>query len=199
MQDHYFSENPSTKSAPSTITLKARDVEVRLHVDKGVFSAREIDKGTQILLEADTPPSCVGDLLDIGCGYGPIAITLATRYPDRQIWAVDINDRAIALTQQNAQSLGLANIKACRPEEVPDDVRFAGVYSNPPIKVGNAVLHGLLLRWLRVLQAEGTAFLVVHKHLGSDSLARWLVANDFDVERMLSIRGYRVLRVEHRS
>lgn len=109
------------------------------------------------------------------------------------MWAVDVNERARALTAANADAAGLTNVRVCAPEELPEDLRFSTVWSNPPIRVGKAALHELLLRWLRRL--DGSAVLVVQRHLGSDSLARWLSEQGYGVERLLSRAGYRLLEV----
>ena len=173
------------------------DVSLSLATDRGVFSADAVDPGTKLLLmEAVSVPEGPVDLLDLGCGYGPIAVTLASRAPAATVWAVDVNSRARALTAENAVAAGVGDrVRVSSPDEVPAEVRFAGIWSNPPIKVGNEVLHGMLMGWLPRLNEGAAAWLVVHKHLGSDSLARWLGEQGFSVERVCSRSGYRVLRV----
>jgi 16S rRNA G1207 methylase RsmC len=111
---------------------------------------------------------------------------------------VDVNRRAVALTAANAASLGLANVRAVTPDEVPGDVRFRAIWSNPPIRIGKAALQEILGIWLPRLEPTGRAWLVVHKHLGSDSLASWLAAEGWSVERAASRKGYRILSVGHR-
>jgi 16S rRNA G1207 methylase RsmC len=193
MSEHYFSARPTTPSAPRTVRLELSDLAIDLRTDAGVFSAERIDPGTRIMLEHAPLPTVRGDVLDLGCGYGPIAATIANRRKRTTVWAVDVNTRALELTRANAAERG--NVRVCTPDEVPGDVRFAGIYSNPPIKVGKAVLHEMLLRWLPRLLPAGAAYLVVQKHLGSDSLARWLAEQGFPTTRLTSHRGYRVLAV----
>lgn len=173
--------------------LHLPDLDLTLHTDSGVFSGGRVDRGTRILLEHAPMPPRRGPLLDLGCGYGPIALTLATRRRRLPVWAVDVNDRALALTRENAADLG--NVTVARPEEVPADVEFAGIYSNPPIRSGKATLHGLMQTWLPRLAPEGRAYLVVHKHLGSDSFADWLTSSGWPTTRLVSVQGYRVLEV----
>jgi 16S rRNA (guanine1207-N2)-methyltransferase len=198
-QPHYFSPAPTTASRPATVRLDLPDLSVTLRTDRGVFSAGRIDPGTKLLLlEAPAPPK-EGDLLDLGCGYGPVAVTLATRAPHATVWAVDVNERALALTRANADAAGLANVRAVAPDDVPDDVRFAAIWSNPPVRIGKAALHGLLDRWLPRLRPDGSALLVVQKHLGADSLHRWLRDRGWRVERRASRMGYRILAVERGS
>ena len=193
MSDHYFSENPDVERNPRSIDVRLPDLSYTLTADAGVFASGGLDKGTKVLLERNDLPSAEGDLFDIGCGYGPIAVTLARRFPDRRVWAVDVNERALELTRENARQL--SNVHVCAPDDLPDDVRFGGIYSNPPIRIGKEALHALLLRWLPRLEERASAFLVVHKHLGSDSLAKWLGTQGFEVRRLGSSSGFRVLQV----
>lgn len=167
----------------------------------GVFSPERIDTGTQVLLAAAPSPPPGGDLLDLGCGWGPIALTLALESPHATVWAVDVNERALDLVRANAENLSIANINAARPEDVPDTVEFMTVWSNPPIRVGKNELHGLLEKWLPRLEPECDGWLVVQRNLGSDSLHRWLQATlprDFSVIRAATSKGYRVLRTRRR-
>ena len=139
-----------------------------------------------------------GALLDLGCGYGPIACVLATAAPAATVWAVDVNQRALDLVRANAERVGAADrIRAVEPDEVPPDVRFAEIWSNPPIRIGKQELHAMLARWLPRLEPGGTAWLVVARHLGGDSLAQWLREGGWRVERHASQKGFRVLRLSH--
>ena len=193
---HYFDDAPAAPSRPGQVGLKLPDFEATLAVDRGVFSAGGIDPGTVELLRAPTATPETGDLLDLGCGYGPIAVTLAHRCPGATVWAVDVNERALGLVEANAAALGFADrIRAVTPDSVPDAVNFAGIWSNPPIRVGKAALHELLLRWLPRLEPGGSAWLVVQKHLGADSLAAWLEGSGRPVRRVGSRKGYRILEV----
>jgi 16S rRNA (guanine1207-N2)-methyltransferase len=195
MGDHYFSTAPSVPSHPVTVELRLPDMELSLLADRGVFSGSKVDVGTMALLKESPPPPPSGDLLDLGCGYGPIACVLGRRSPAARVWAVDVNERALELTSSNAGSNGLPNVKAARPDEVPSSVVFSGIWSNPPVRVGKTALHDLLSTWLARLAEEATAWLVVNRHLGSDSLAAWLESQGWDVRRKASKSGYRVLQV----
>jgi 16S rRNA (guanine1207-N2)-methyltransferase len=193
---HYFSRSPDVASRPSTVRLGLPDVSLELRTDRGVFSAARIDPGTRYLLtEAPAPPTG-GHLADVGCGYGPIALTLATRSPGATVWAVDVNERALELTRANAAAAGLSNVRVATPNEVPADVRLAALWSNPPVRVGKAALHDLLDSWLGRLDSAGMALLVVQKNLGADSLHRWLETRDWSVTRLGSRIGYRLLEVK---
>jgi len=192
----YFEPDPHVASRPRTVDLVLPDSTLHLQTDRGVFSAAAVDPGTKLLLlESGAPPPGPVDLLDLGCGYGPIALTLARRSPDATVWAIDVNRRALDLCAANATTNGLQNVRAVEPHDVPDDVRFAGIWSNPPIRIGKAALHELLLRWLAKLEAGGAAWFVVQKHLGSDSLAAWLTEQGWPTTRRVSRSSYRVLEV----
>ncbi len=192
---HYFDERPSVPSASSVIDVSLPDIAFTLSTDRGVFSHGRVDTGTMLLLQRAPAPAPHGDLLDLGCGAGPIALTLALRAPDATVWAVDVNERARELTASNAERNGIGNVVVAAPEDVPDHLSFATIWSNPPIRIGKDALHELLLRWLGRLAPDGRAVLVVQKHLGSDSLQRWLSVNGWPAERIASRAGFRLLAI----
>ncbi len=136
-----------------------------------------------------------GHLLDLGAGSGAMAMTMARRSPDATVWAVDVNARARDLCRRNAARNNLTNIRVAAPDEVPDDLRFSTIWSNPPIRIGKPALRELLLTWLARLTDDGTATLVVQKHLGADSLQRWLTFEGHPTERIASKSGFRLLSV----
>jgi 16S rRNA (guanine1207-N2)-methyltransferase len=182
-----------------SVHLAGRDVE--LTTSNGIFSPERVDVGTQVLLGNVPTPPPGGHLLDLGCGWGPIALTLAMESPRSTVWAVDVNQRALDLVRRNAEALGLTNVNAVTPDDVPADVSFMTVWSNPPIRVGKNELHGMLLHWLPRLEPGTDAWLVVQRNLGSDSLHRWLQAElpeGFAVSRAATSKGFRVLRARKR-
>jgi 16S rRNA (guanine1207-N2)-methyltransferase len=191
---HYFDEEPTAGSSPREVDLLLPDVHLHLRTDRGVFGHDRIDAGTKLLLLRAPAPPPHGDLLDLGCGTGALALTMARRAAGATVWAVDVNERARSLCAANARDNDIGNVRVCSPDEVPVEIRFASMWSNPPIRIGKAALHDLLSRWLGRLTDDGYAVMVVHKHLGSDSLQAWLSANGFPTERLASSSGYRVLR-----
>ena len=195
MGQQYFAARPDARSDEGTVRVRLPDLDLELTTDRGVFAGHRLDAGTDTLLRRGEQIVPDGAVLDLGCGYGPIAVVLARRNPDAVVWAVDVNERARDLCARNTRDIGLANVRVAAPDDVPDDVRFAAIWSNPPIRIGKVALHALLLRWLGRLTPGGTAHLVVHKHLGSDSLARWLAEQGFTVVRRASHQGYRLLDV----
>ena len=192
-QDHYFTAEPKAASRPLRVRAVLPDRTLELVSDRGVFAHGHLDRGTEILLRTIPPPPAHGDILDLGCGYGPIAITVALRAPGARVWATDINRRARELTVRNAEAAGLSNVRVAAPEEIPAAMRFAAVYSNPPVRLGKQPLHELLETWLDRLEPDGIAYLVVQRHLGADTLAAWLAAQGCAVQRLRSRQGYRVL------
>jgi 16S rRNA (guanine1207-N2)-methyltransferase len=196
--EHYFSPAPGTASRPAAVRLTLPDLTVDLATDAGVFSPSRVDPGTKLLLTELPEPSTWPDgvVVDVGAGYGPIAVTLALRAPGREVWAVEVNERARELCRTNAAAVGVTGrVRVIAPEEVPPDLQVGMVVSNPPIRIGKAALHELISGWLARLGPRSDAWLVVQKHLGADSLARWLTEQGHDVERTRSRQGYRILRV----
>jgi 16S rRNA G1207 methylase RsmC len=195
-QPHYFTGSPAPDAERRLISVTLAGATVDVEVASGVFSPGRLDPGTAVLLRTVPPPPESGNLLDLGCGWGPLALTLALSAPDATVWAVDASERALDLMARNAARLGLTNIRAALPADVPADVRFEGLWSNPPIRIGKSALHEMLRHWLPRVLPEHGAWLVVAKQLGADSLARW-IADDLGarVERSTSDKGFRVLHV----
>ena len=175
MTDHYFTDAPAaTEGERRTVPVTLAGREVTVETAGGIFSPAGLDKATAILLDEVPEPPSAGDLLDIGCGWGPIALTLALRSPGATVWAVDVTERALELTRRNAAALGLDNVRAARPDEVPADTPFATIWSNPPIRIGKPAVHELLRTWLPRLAPGADAHLVIGKNLGADGYARWI-------------------------
>ncbi|KAA9393610.1 methyltransferase [Kocuria coralli] len=232
MTAHYFTtpEGPETRSE---LEIELRGRSVRVATSAGVFSPRALDKGTAVLLDAVPAPEG-HEFLDLGCGWGPLTLAMGLAARDRlasgsgsasadddgadvplgipggeesgpRITAVDVNERSLALTRDNAVAVGLA-VEALLPGEVPADRLFDTMWSNPPIRIGKEALHELLLHWLPRLSPAGAAWMVVQKNLGADSLQKWLLqalpertGQEWTVERISSSRGFRVLKVSRRS
>jgi 16S rRNA (guanine1207-N2)-methyltransferase len=193
---HYSDEHPGVPSRRASFPLRVGARELVLESDRGVFARGQLDTGTAVLLRKAPMPTH-GTVLDLGAGYAPIALAIAASAPDCIVYAVEVNDRALTLVRDNAAANEIGNVRACRPDEVPADVVFDHLYSNPPIRVGKATLHAVLRQWLPRLSPTGTAYLVVQRHLGADSLHSWLEDEGYRVVRLASSKGYRVLSVAH--
>jgi 16S rRNA (guanine1207-N2)-methyltransferase len=199
LSEHYFSPRPLTPHRPGLVRVVLPDVYLELATDAGVFSPGRLDPGTRLLLDEAPAPPPAGDLLDLGCGYGPIACVLAKRAPDATVWAVDVNERALELCARNADAAGLPNVRCVTPDDPGVPSRLAGIWSNPPVRIGKAALHELLSAWLGRLAPGGQAYLVAGRNLGADSLHRWLAEQGWLVKRRAARSGYRLLQVEFLS
>ena len=198
---HYFSAAPSGPDHRRPLLVALAGQQRDLVTSGGIFSPDRLDKGTAVLL-SEVPPPTGSNLLDIGCGWGPLALTMALQTPQADVVAIDVNERSLELTRENARRLNLINVTAVLPEDVSADLSFDTIWSNPPIRVGKEALHELLLRWLPRLAPGGIAWLVVQKNLGADSLQRWLAAelpSDYDVDRAATAKSFRILRVTRSS
>jgi 16S rRNA (guanine1207-N2)-methyltransferase len=194
--DHYFSAEPTSADVRRTVEARIWGREYTFTTATGVFSRDRLDLGTSVLLREVEPPSKGGTILDLGTGYGPIACALAVESPAAQVWAVDVNTRALELTAENAKAAGVADrVHPALVDDVPEDLRFDEIWSNPAIHIGKPELHKMLLHWLARLAPGGVGWFVVGKNLGADSLQRWLTDRGYPCERVASAKGFRVLRV----
>ncbi len=200
MSSQYFAEQPAAAHRPGTVHVVLGDLHLALATDSGVFSAGRLDPGTRFLLEAAPAPPAAGDVLDLGCGYGPLALALASRAPAATVWAVDVNRRAVELCERNARQAGLANARCVAVDDagtgasqLPD--RYDLIWSNPPIRIGKPALHAMLACWLARLAPGAAGYLVVQRNLGADSLQRWLDQAGWAASRFAARAGYRILEV----
>lgn len=195
---HYFSAQPSGSFTPTEIQVRLAHKDYTVVTAGGIFSPEHIDAGTEALLYSVPTPPTTGILLDIGCGWGPLALTMALESPEASVYAVDVNERAVELTRMNAARLGLNNITTASPDALPADLRFDAMWSNPPIRVGKAELHAIMQQWIPRLAPGGIAYLVVAKHLGADSFEKWLgteFAETHTVTREDTRKGFRIIAV----
>ncbi len=195
MPDHYFTAEPASPSERRELAVTLAGRRVHVETAGGVFSSDRLDPGTTVLLDHAAPPPPTGLLVDLGCGWGPLALSLALHSPGARVMAVDVNRRALELTRRNAERLGLAGVVVATPEEAAaliGDTPIDLIWSNPPIRVGKGALHAMLMEWLGRLAPHGRAELVVARNLGADSLQRW-IAGSMRCERVASSRGFRVL------
>lgn len=193
MDEHYFTADPSVAFARAEVSADLWGLPLTWETGSGTFAHGRLDIGTAVLFRHTAAPG-PGTFLDLGCGNGVIGLAVAASDPGADVWAVDVNERALRVANENAANLGLADrFRAVLPDAVPGDVRFDEIWSNPPIRVGKRALHDLLLRWLPRLAPDGRAVMVVGKNLGADSLQRWLGEQGFPTERLASAKGFRIL------
>ncbi len=196
--EQYFAADPQSKDVRRRLHVTLRGNEADVEVSNGVFSGNRLDLGTSVLLRQAPEPPEEGSFLDLGCGWGPIALTLGFESPRAEVWALDVNERALELTKRNAEINGVENVRAVLAADIPSDKTFDLIWSNPPIRVGKEALHELLMSWLPRLNDGGAAYLVVQKNLGSDSLIPWLASHlgeGYEVGKYASSKGFRVIEV----
>ena len=196
-QEHYFSESPDKPATLRDITYEVAGREFAVQAASGTFSASKLDPGTTILLSKFDEFPETGNVLDLGCGWGPISLAIASFSPETTLWALDVNERSMELARKNASKLGLTNVKVVTADKVPQDLKFDAIWSNPPIRIGKAALHDLLKTWLPRLESGGRAMLVVQKQLGADSLLAWIQTEfpELTSSRFSTDKGFRVLEV----
>jgi 16S rRNA (guanine1207-N2)-methyltransferase len=193
MDEHYFTADPSVAFKRAPVHASVWGQELDLVSGSGVFAQGRVDIGTAILFRETEPPA-PGRILDLGCGYGLIGLAAAAAVPGADVTAVDVNERAVLLANENALSLGVADrFRAVTPDAVAADATYDEIWSNPPIRIGKQALHALLLTWLPRLVLGGRAVMVVGKNLGADSLQRWLGEQGYPTVRLASAKGFRVL------
>ena len=200
MGEHYFSNIPTGPERRRTIEVELFGHRVSVETANGVFAGDGLDKATAVLLREVPPPTGNPRILDLGCGWGAIALGLALATPGARIDAVDVNERALALCRDNAGRLGVGKrVRTLYPDQVSTDATYDQIWSNPPIRIGKSALHDLLRTWLARLTPDGVAYLVVGKNLGADTLAAWLISEGFSCTRLASAKGFRVLEVRPRG
>lgn len=194
MAEQYFSADPSVPFERESYETVVWGHRIRLVSGSGVYARGKLDPGTGVLLEEGPPRE--GRILDLGCGYGVIGLSIATASPETTVVGVDVNERAVVLARENAKALGLAERCTFTTGEVEGE--FDEIWSNPPIRIGKEALHALLLQWLPRLKPGGRAVMVVGRNLGSDPLQRWLIEQGYPTERLGSSKGFRVLESRRR-
>jgi 16S rRNA (guanine1207-N2)-methyltransferase len=195
--DHYFSAEPQAEAKSYPIEFEVAGRTIKALGASGTFSANKLDAGTRVLMNLHANFPSRGRVLDLGCGWGPISLALAIQSPELEVFAVDVNQRSLAQTAENAASLGLTNVSTSLESDMSDGQIFDQIWSNPPIRVGKEVLHALMEKYLPMLTFGGSAWMVVQKQLGAESFQKWLTERfrGFEVERVANDKGYRVLRV----
>ncbi len=192
---HYFDQEPISAQLEGAVQLSLPDFSATFVTANNVFSWKKLDTGTKfLLLNVPKPEAPPKNVLDLGCGYGPIAAVMEHRFPGAKVWGIDVNRRAIELAKSNTRS---EETVICAPDEVPEDITFDLIWSNPPIRIGKENLKMVLTRWLGRLHLSGIAYLVINKNLGADSIQKWLENESWETSRLKSLKGYRLLEVKH--
>lgn len=196
--EHYYSEKPSAKSAPQRIHVNINGYDMVFTTDVGVFSKHAVDFGTKLLLESFHFPIIKGPILDVGCGYGPIGLSLAKQAPDRAIIMIDVNERAIELAKKNRQANGVNNVSVMKSDlfENIRDKHFAAILSNPPIRAGKKVVYELFRQAYEHLEPRGEFWIVIQKKQGAPSAKKELISLFGDVDVVNKSKGYFIFRAK---
>ncbi|WP_371018917.1 class I SAM-dependent methyltransferase [Pseudalkalibacillus sp. JSM 102089] len=196
MGEHYYTKNPGVKSSPNKIDVDLRGSKFQFTTDSGVFSKKEIDFGSKLLIESFEEPELEGDIVDVGCGYGPIGISLASEFSNRYFYMLDINERATELAMSNAIKNRVHNLSVMASDQLNavKDKTFASVLTNPPIRAGKQVVHGILQEAYDVLKKGGTLWVVIQKKQGAPSAITKLDEMFEHVETVVKKKGYYILK-----
>ena len=167
---HYFDEEPISTQLEGAVQLSLPDFSATFVTASNVFSWKKLDTGTNFFSSMSQNLNTPKNVLDLGCGYGPIAAVMEHRFPDAKVWGIDVNKEPLSL-RRNTRS---EETVICAPDEVPEDIAFDLIWSNPPVRIGKENLKMVLTRWLGRLHFSGVAYLVINKNLGADSIQKWL-------------------------
>lgn len=195
MSDHYYSEQPQSPHALKTLTITLKNHDLTFTTDSGVFSKDRIDFGTRLLIETFSSDKAQGDLLDLGCGYGPIGITLAKDYPNRHITLSDVNERAVMLAKKNASQNKVSNVEVLQSDGFSNltNKKFAAIITNPPIRAGKKLIYALFAKSIEHLQENGSLWIVIQKKQGAPSAIKYLKSIYSKVEVKARKKGYFII------
>ncbi|WP_416148170.1 class I SAM-dependent methyltransferase [Salipaludibacillus sp. HK11] len=196
MSDHYYSEKPTTKSSQKKISENILNHSFTFQVDRGVFSREGLDYGTRLLIETFRSPEVEGKIADVGCGWGPIGISLAYNYSERHIVMVDINERSVFLSQQNAQLNKVSNVSISQNNLLNGfkEGSFAAILTNPPIRAGKDVVFAIYEQADRMLMNHGELWVVIQKKQGAASTKQKLEELGFELTVENKQKGYLIFR-----
>jgi 16S rRNA (guanine1207-N2)-methyltransferase len=198
LSEHYYSRTQKVESDPKFWDFTLKNNQFRFKTDNGVFSKREVDFGSRLLIESFELPDIDGLLLDVGCGYGPIGLSLAKYYQDRMIHMVDVNGRAIELAKENAELNRIQNVKVYESDCLLNvkEKTFAAILTNPPIRAGKKTVHDIFEQSFEHLTSQGELWVVIQKKQGAPSAIEKLNNLFNHVETIDKSKGYFVIRAQ---
>ncbi|MEH7072354.1 class I SAM-dependent methyltransferase [Neobacillus drentensis] len=198
MSEHYYSRTQKVESDPKYWDYTLKNNTFRFKTDNGVFSKREVDFGSRLLIESFEMPNAEGCLLDVGCGYGPIGLSLAKYYHDRMVHMVDVNERAIELAKVNAELNRIQNVRIYESDRLLNvkENTFAAILTNPPIRAGKKTVHDIFEQSFTHLSAQGELWVVIQKKQGAPSAIEKLNNLFNHVETIDKSKGYFVIRAQ---
>jgi 16S rRNA (guanine1207-N2)-methyltransferase len=198
MSEHYYSRTQNVESDPQYWNYTLRDANFRFKTDNGVFSKKEVDFGSRLLIETFQMPGLQGDILDVGCGYGPIGLTIAKHWTDRTVYMVDVNLRALQLTKDNSELNGITNLVIQESDRLSavKEKRFAVILTNPPIRAGKEVVHDIYEQSYHSLLPNGELWIVIQRKQGAPSTINKLSEMFIDVEIVAKKKGYFIVKAK---
>ncbi|MEY2195923.1 class I SAM-dependent methyltransferase [Neobacillus sp. BF23-41] len=198
MSEHYYSRMQKVESDPKFWDYTLKNNQFRFKTDNGVFSKREVDFGSRLLIESFVMPNADGLLLDVGCGYGPIGLSIAKSYHDRMIHMIDVNERAIALAKENAELNRIQNVKIYESDRLLNvkENTFAAILTNPPIRAGKKTVHDIFEQSFEHLTSQGELWVVIQKKQGAPSAIEKLNNLFNHVETIDKSKGYFVIKAQ---
>ncbi|MCM3768195.1 class I SAM-dependent methyltransferase [Neobacillus niacini] len=196
MTEHYYSRTQNVESDPKSWDYKLRGHSFRFKTDNGVFSKREVDYGSRLLIETFVMPEAEGKVLDVGCGYGPIGLSIGKEHPNRTIHMVDVNQRAIELAKENAALNQIDNVKIYESDRLLNvtETDFVAILTNPPIRAGKKTVHDIFEQSHQHLLSGGELWVVIQKKQGAPSALEKLTQLFSDVETVDKSKGYFIIR-----
>lgn len=192
--EHYYTNNPTSKSEERLIEYKIKDKSIKFVSDNGVFSKNHVDIATNFMLNVLINENITGKLLDLGCGYGTIGITLS-KFFDIETTMLDINERALNLAQRNIKLNNVKNIKTIESdgfEKVEED--FDVIVTNPPIRAGKSVIYKMYEASYNHLKNGGVLYLVINKKHGAPSTKEYLTQLFGNCEILDKKTGFNVMK-----
>ncbi|NKE07705.1 MULTISPECIES: class I SAM-dependent methyltransferase [Mesobacillus] len=196
MTEHYYSRKPSTDSNPVKWQSELKGNSFRFKTDSGVFSKKEVDFGSRLLIDTFELTRADGLILDVGCGYGPIGLSIARAYPEAMVHMVDVNERAIMLAKENASENKVDNVKIYESDRLNgvEEEGFNAILTNPPIRAGKKIVHDIFEQSFQRLAEGGELWVVIQKKQGAPSAMEKMKELFGDVEVEAKSKGYFILK-----
>ncbi|PLR84960.1 MULTISPECIES: class I SAM-dependent methyltransferase [Bacillus] len=198
MSEHYYSKTQKVESDPNYWDYNLKGYSFRFKTDNGVFSKKDVDFGSRLLIETFVMPKPEGLVLDVGCGYGPIGLSIAKSFPDRTVHMVDVNERALALAKENAAANSVNNVSIYESDRLLNvaDLGFAAILTNPPIRAGKTVVHDIFEQSFSLLVSGGELWVVIQKKQGAPSAIDKLKELYAEVETVEKKKGYCIIKAK---
>ncbi|USG66038.1 class I SAM-dependent methyltransferase [Brevibacillus ruminantium] len=197
MADHYYTSRPGAEHDEQEFTFTLRGYDLRFITDAGVFSRDRVDFGSQLLIET-MELDAAADVLDVGCGYGPMGLTAAKLAKDGHVTMIDVNERAVELAKRNARVNGISNVEIL-VSDVYSAVQgrvFDVILTNPPIRAGKEIVHRIFTEGYELLREGGEMWVVIQKKQGAPSALRKLQEVYQEVEEVDKKKGYYIYRAK---